>query len=73
MRRLIKRYCMTFDILLALNFFGTVAAVFGAAVSDGDIKMTVIMGALNTLVIILSRIGGYEVKRDRKELTDGRC
>lgn len=66
MRRTMKKFCMTFDILLALNFVGVLAATFAAGISDGDAKLTVIMGALNTLIIILTRISSYNHKR--KEL-----
>ena len=38
---------------------GVVGAALGAAISDGDIKLTVILGALNTLVIVISRVLSY--------------
>lgn len=59
MNKLVKRYSVIFDILLCINFMGVVGAALGAAISDGDIKLTVILGALNTLVIVISRVLSY--------------
>lgn len=64
---LVKLYSIAFDVLLGLNFFGTIGAVFGAAISQGDIKMTVIMGGLNTLVILLARVYGYSLAERRRK------
>ena len=70
MKEIIKRYCVAFDILLCLNFMGVVGATFGAAISDGDVKLTVILGAINTVVIILARVSSYGIAEKKRRRRD---
>lgn len=67
MKRTLKKYSMTFDILLALNFMGVLAATFAAGITNGDARLTVINGALNTLIIILCRVSSYNYGVDKKK------
>ena len=60
----LKKYSMFLDILLGLNFFCVMAAALGAAISDGDIKLTVILGALNVTAILICRLSDKGVKKN---------
>lgn len=65
MKEIIKKYSIALDILICINFFGVMAAALGAAISDGDIKLTVILGAINTVTIVLTRVTARGAKCKR--------
>jgi len=64
MREMAKRYSIALDILVGFNFIAVIAATFGAAISEGDIKLTVILGAVNVFTILVARLSVRGRKND---------
>ena len=68
MKKRLQKYSVFFDLLLGLNFVCVVSVALGAAISDGDAKIAIIISAINVFMVLLCRLsdkGGSDAKQTK--------
>lgn len=67
-----KKYSITMDLLLALNFVSIIAVSLAESITNGDAKLTIILGTLNTFTILICRMTDKERKNEDKRYRERR-
>lgn len=67
-----KKYSITMDLLLGLNFVSIIAVALAESITNGDAKLTIILGTLNTFTILICRMTDKERKNEDKRYRERR-